>query len=199
METIITSRLQNAVSYDDYRAKIKSKLEADKATAAENPMTHYILLNETRMDRLEKTISVDEDSADKLRNLKRNYTWLVISEGWCGDAAQLVPIFHKLDLCSPKIEMKIVFRDENDALMDLFLTNGSRSIPKLIVLDGSRVVSHWGPRPKGAADLIVRYKAEKGSIDDEAKKDLQLWYLHDKGRSTINEIVEMMLECDSRD
>jgi hypothetical protein len=28
--------------------------------------------------------------------LKNDYIWLVISEGWCGDAAQLNPVFDKM-------------------------------------------------------------------------------------------------------
>jgi hypothetical protein len=57
-----------------------------------------------------------------------------------------------------KIDMKIVLRDENEELMNLFLTNSS--IPKLIVINKETggALAHWGPRPKGAADLIITIK-----------------------------------------
>ena len=119
---------------------------------------------------------------------------MVISEGWCGDAAQIVPVIHKMAELSNKIELKIVLRDENEALMNLFLTNGSKSIPKLIIIDKatSEVIGDFGPRPTGAKQLILDYKKEHGVIDETAKTELQLWYLHDKGVSTQNEIMEVL-------
>jgi thioredoxin-like negative regulator of GroEL len=147
------------------------------------------------MLRLDKTIKITDTNKAKLNTLKQEYIWLVISEGWCGDAAQLLPIFHKMTLESNrKIEMKIILRDENEEVMHYFLTNGTRSIPKLIFIDkqtGS-VLGDWGPRPKEAIALIKNYKSEHTIIDETAKTALQLWYLHNKGLSTQNEIIDLM-------
>ena len=195
MQEIINESLTRSFSYNEYREVITKSLEGKKAegTPAED-MVHYTLLNETRMNRLEKTIRLTDEVKSALNNLKRPLTWLVLSEGWCGDAAQILPILYKMAEASVNIEMRVVFRDENEPLMDLFLTNGSKSIPKLLVLDPetNRVIADWGPRPKGASDLIKRYKAEFGSINEEAKNQLQLWYLHDKGESTQREIMDLM-------
>jgi hypothetical protein len=153
------------------------------------------------MNRLEKTMKISEGIVENLKSLKSEYIWLVISEGWCGDAAQLLPIFDKMaDASEGKIELKIVLRDENEELMNLFLTNKAKSIPKLIVINRETggALAHWGPRPKGAADLIANYKKEHGVLDETAKTDLQLWYLHDKGLSTQIEINGMMLDLDSQ-
>jgi hypothetical protein len=92
-----------------------------------------------------------------------------------------------------KVELKIALRDDNDALMQYFLTNGGKAIPKLIVLEAEtlEVVDDWGPRPQGAKQLILDYKAIHGVVDETAKIELQKWYLHDKGISIQNEIVEM--------
>ena len=94
---------------------------------------------------------------------------------------------------------KIIFRDENPEVMNLFLTNGSKSIPKLIILDKNsiNVESNWGPRPKGALDFLSNYKEKNGAIDANAKTELQLWYLRDKGVSTQNEITELMQSLES--
>ena len=130
----------------------------------------------------------------KLKALQSNYIWLVISEGWCGDAAQLLPIFNKMSEVSNTIELKIVFRDDNENLMNLFLTDGNKSIPKLIILDKNslNVIADWGPRPKGAIELIQNYKEKFGVIDDTIKTELQMWYLQDKGLSTQKEIIELI-------
>lgn len=95
---------------------------------------------------------------------------------------------------SEVVTLKIVFRDENDALMQEFLTNGARSIPKLIVLnaESNEVVAAWGPRPEAAARLIKEFKAKYGVVNEEAKTALQKWYLNDKGISTMEELVKLM-------
>ncbi|RKS01377.1 thioredoxin family protein [Flavobacterium sp. 102] len=196
MVAIIQDSLAKSHSYTEYRNIVSSLLKEGKSTGNEQSeaLTHYSELNETRMNRLEKTIKITDEFAEKLHQLQGEYLWLVISEGWCGDAAQLTPIFYKMAELSPKIELKMVFRDENDDLMNLFLTNGARSIPKLIILDKNtlEVLGDFGPRPQGAKQLILDYKAEHGLVDETAKTNLQLWYLHDKGLSTQQEIMALM-------
>ncbi|WP_295337338.1 thioredoxin family protein [Flavobacterium sp.] len=196
MESIIQSSLANSITYEAYRNTIDTLLKEGKSTGHEQSadLTHYSELNVTRMNRLDKTMTVADEFTKQLKDLKGDYLWLVISEGWCGDAAQLVPIFHKMAELSPNIEMKIALRDDNDALMNLFLTNGARSIPKLIVIDKNtlEVLGDFGPRPQEAKQLILDYKAEHGVVDETAKTNLQLWYLHDKGLSTQKEIMEIM-------
>ena len=195
MQEIIDNSLLEAISYHDYRSIIhlELKLASTSDSATSDPMMQYKKLNEARMDRIEKTVSIDSESMMRLQNLKKHYTWLVISEGWCGDAAQIVPVLNKMATISALIDLKIVWRDSNEALMDLFLTNGAKSIPKLVLLDqDNKAITSWGPRPEGAAKLIAEHKAAKGVVDDEAKTALQLWYLHDKGKSVVSEILDLM-------
>lgn len=201
MKTIISKALINSFSYSEYRKTIIDLLTIGKSTGNEqsDDLVQFSILNETRMHRLDKTIVISEDVIKKLNSLKKNYIWLVLSEGWCGDAAQIMPILNKMALAAQSIELKIVFRDENPDLMNLFLTNGAKAIPKLIVLDKKtlNIEANWGPRPKGALELIANYKEKFGEIDANAKTELQLWYLHDKGFSTQNEVSELMISIES--
>ncbi|RZK10027.1 MAG: thioredoxin family protein [Flavobacterium sp.] len=196
MNDIIKESLERSFSYSEYRTMVSNLLQEGKSSGntQSDDLLHYSLLNETRMNRLEKTIKVSDENLLKLKNLDKEYIWLVISEGWCGDAAQLLPIFNKMAVVSDNIELKIVFRDENEALMNLFLTNGGKSIPKLIILDKQtvNVIADWGPRPSGATKLMKDYKEKFGVIDETIKTELQLWYLHDKGISTQNEILNLL-------
>lgn len=196
MNDIIKESLSRSFTYSEYRNTVVSLLKEGKSTGhvQSTHLLHYTELNQTRMNRLNKTIVISEDIAHKLQTLKSEYIWLVISEGWCGDAAQLLPIFNKMENLSDKIEMKIVLRDDNPELMRLFLTNGGKSIPKLIILDKEtlNILADWGPRPKGAAKLLTDYKEEVGFIDEAIKNQLQLWYLKDKGLSTQKEIAELL-------
>jgi hypothetical protein len=195
MKSIIQSALQNSYSYNEYRTLVSNLISEGKSTGHEQStaLLHYSELNEVRMKRLEKTLKLDLEVEKALQNLKSKQTWLVISEGWCGDAAQILPIIKLMADASENIGLKIVLRDENDALMNQFLTNGAKSIPKLLVLDESfNLINHWGPRPEGAKNLIIEYKAKHGIVDEVAKIALQKWYLDDKGISTMKEIVAIL-------
>lgn len=195
MKSIIQSALQNSHSYTDYRTLVSKLISEGKSTGNEQSadLLHYSELNEVRMKRLEKTLKLDLEVEKALQNLKSKQTWLVISEGWCGDAAQILPIIKLMSEASKNIDLKLVFRDENEELINLFLTNGAKSIPKLLLLDESfNLINHWGPRPEGAKNLIIEYKANHGIVDEAAKIALQKWYLDDKGISTMMEIVAIL-------
>lgn len=195
MLSIFQSALQNSLSYSAYRTLVSKLIGEGKSTGNEqtSDLLHYSELNEVRMKRLEKTLQLDSEVLKTLQNLKAKQTWLVIAEGWCGDAAQILPIIKLMAEASEYIDLKIVLRDENEALMNQFLTNGAKSIPKLIVLDENlNLINHWGPRPEAAKNLIIDYKAKHGIVDETAKIALQKWYLDDKGISTQKEIVAML-------
>ena len=197
MKSIVAKALFNSYSYSEYRKLVTDLLSEGKSTGDQQSesLTNYTKLNEARMNRLQKTVTISEEAISKLQNLNNHYIWLVISEGWCGDAAQILPIINKMALESnKKIDLRIVLRDQNDDLMNQYLTNGGRAIPKLIVIckEAGIVRTHWGPRPKGATELMADYKRDFGVIDEKIKTDLQLWYLADKGISVQKELVEIM-------
>lgn len=197
MKSTVAKALFNSYSYVEYRKLVTDLLSEGKSTGSEQSesLTNYTKLNEARMNRLEKTVTISEDVISKLRHLDNHYIWLVISEGWCGDAAQILPILNKMALASDKkVDLRIVLRDQNDELMNQYLTNGGRAIPKVIVIckEAGIVRTDWGPRPKGASELMAKHKREVGPIDEKIKTDLQLWYLADKGISVQEELVEIM-------
>lgn len=194
MSQNIISSLAKGISYEKYREEISSLLKEGKVTGNEQSedLLKYSELNEARMNRLEKTIVVFPNVEEKLKKLTQSYTWLVIAEGWCGDAAQIVPIISKMANVTDKIDLKIVFRDENEPLMQDFLTNGARAIPVVIILDNNKnYIAHWGPRPTDAKQLILDYKKQNGVVDEPAKIALQKWYLNDKGKQIQEEIIAL--------
>lgn len=197
MKNSIAKALFKSYTYPEYRKLVTDLLVDGKSTGNEQTesLINYSKLNDARMNRLDKTINISEDIISKLENLDHRYIWLVISEGWCGDAAQILPVINKMALASnKKIDLRIVLRDENAELMDQYLTNGGRAIPKVIVIckEAGIVRADWGPRPKGASELLANYKKEFGVLDEKIKTDLQLWYLADKGISVQQELMEII-------
>lgn len=199
MTQIELGTLNKSFSYDDFRSFVSNALEKDSSILGlDEGYLKYTELNEARLHRLDKTLKVDETFAAALKDLNKEYIWIVISESWCGDAAQSVPMLNKLASVGDKIKMLIVLRDENLELMDQFLTNGGRAIPKLIIVEKTtnKIVGDWGPRPKGARELVESYKAENGKFDETGAIELQKWYAKDKGFQVQQEVVDLMLSID---
>ena len=195
MKEIIENSLEKAISYQEYRTLVKDLLDQGKSTGPNqsDALLNYSLLNDRRMKRLDKTTKLSEETLAKVKDINEPQTWLVLTEGWCGDAAQNLPVIHKIAEENPNIDLKIVLRDENLELMDEFLTNGGRSIPKMIVLDDDKTVKNtWGPRPTIATKMVQDYKAANGSLDAEFKKDLQVWYNKDKGNNVQEDVVALL-------
>lgn len=196
MKSTIKDSITKSVTYPEYKTLVTELFKKGLVTGHEQTeaLVHYTELNEARVRRLDKTMVVIDEVKQFLENLKKEYIWLVISEGWCGDSAQIVPIINKMAEVSDKIDLRIVLRDENDELMNLFLTNRNQSIPILIIIDKQtlEVINQFGPRPQAAKQLIVDYKVAHGVVDETAKTNLQKWYLYDKGISTQKEIMSLM-------
>lgn len=197
MKKIIKNSLGNAKSYNEYRKHVSDLLDENKSTGPvqSEDLLQYSLLNNKRMSRLDKTLKTPESISIKLDHISEKRTFLLLTEGWCGDAAQLAPIINHVAERSDNLDLKIVLRDENEELMNHFLTNGGKAIPKLIILDAeNNVIDSWGPRPSAASKLVSDYKKEHGIIDAEIKKNLQMWYNKDKGVSTMKELTDLVSE-----
>jgi thiol-disulfide isomerase/thioredoxin len=196
IKDIISKSLKNSITYPNYR-NLVAQLVDEKSTTGNDKseaLAEYTQLNDKRMKRWDKTAKVSDEMKSKIKNFERKVTWLVISESWCGDAAHILPIINKVAELNDNIDLKVVLRDDNDALISQFLTNGGKSIPKLIMIDGEThdIINTFGPRPTVATNMVNTYKAEHGQLTQEFKEDLQRWYNKDKGQSTIEDLVNLL-------
>jgi len=196
-DTIINrSVIENAYTYDEYRELINELLLKGRTTGENHSeaMIHYTNMNSHRMRRIDKRIELMDSLKERLDRVNRNMIWLVLTEAWCGDDAQNLPIIQKIAEHSPKIQTRYILRDENLDIMDLFLTNGrSRSIPKLICLDSQtlEVLGHWGPRPAGA-DQLYNELSQEGLPYQQVSEKLHKWYADDKTKSVQSEILGLL-------
>jgi hypothetical protein len=132
-------------------------------------------------------------AVDEARGTGGEWRLLVISEDWCGDASNTVPVLARLADAVPSVQMRVVKRDENPELMDAYLTGASRSIPLAVVLDaGFRPVGRWGPRPTELQDFVLREKAAGVRPTAEIYRDVRQWYARDRGETTIREVLAIL-------
>ncbi|WKD85690.1 hypothetical protein KCTC32516_01035 [Polaribacter huanghezhanensis] len=195
MNTIIKESLAKSLSYKTYRKIVSDLLDEGKSTGPEQSadLLNYSILNDARMNRLDKKTKLTDATIEALKSTKNKQTWLLITESWCGDAAQIMPVINKMSLQSDNVNLKVVLRDENEALMNQFLTNGSKSIPKLVVLnENEEVISSWGPRPSIATKMVNDYKEKHGGLDADFKRDLQVWYNKNKGENIQEDVVAFL-------
>lgn len=197
LEHLFAEKIDKAMTYVQYREYMGDLVE-NKASSGKNQdedRIQYTVLNHHRMTRLDKTTEIPDTIAQSIAGFDKNICWMVISESWCGDAAQILPVINKMALLNKNIDLKIVLRDENTALMQEFLTNGTMSIPKLIAFDKQtyQLFFSWGPRPQKATHLVMELKEKYGAVTDEVKREIQLWYNKDKGVSVMEELAEGLL------
>ncbi len=196
LKDIIRDSLEQGISYDEYRNMVSQLVEEKSTTGKEKTeaLVNYTMLNDRRMKRWDKTVKVSEGDKQAVEAFDKEVTFLVLTESWCGDAAHIMPAIQKVAQLNDNIDYKVVLRDDNEALMDAFLTNGGRAIPKLIMIDNDTkdVLNTFGPRPSVATDMVNAYKTEHGKLTPEFKEDLQRWYNKDKGQSTLKDIVELL-------
>lgn len=187
--------LAKAIDYISYLALIRDLVSDGKTTGPNQSedLVAYTKLNLQRMERLNKTIQLTPEMFNALKNIKEPQTWLVITEAWCGDAAQNIPLMAKLAETHPYIKLRLILRDENLELMDQFLTNGGRAIPILLVLNSKQqVIYKWGPRPQKAQDMVEEYKKQPEQDFDTFKAILHGWYAKNKTEDQQNEFVQLM-------
>lgn len=200
MKRITRDIIEKAWTYDEYRTNVNELFEQGKSTGDNHSeaIMNYTKLNIFRMKRLDKITRLTENALAQIQKENRKITWLVITEAWCGDAAQIIPVLNKLVEENENISLKMILRDENLEVIDQFLTNGTRSIPILIVLDSEslEVLNSWGPRPVEVQKMVMDAKLnaanhpeESKEILDEAKKNAQLWYTKDKSKTIQAEIL----------
>lgn len=189
--------VNKAMSYQEYIALIDSLLEKGMTTGPKQSeeMLNYGKLNRQRMKRLEKTIELKPELVEQIRALDVNWIWLTLTEGWCGDAAQNIPVIEKIAAENPGIKTLYLLRDENLDLMDQYLTNGGRAIPILICIDADtyEVIGRWGSRPEEGQKYFLEMKAS-GMEKPEMMENMQRWYNADKEQSIQEDFSKLLAD-----
>lgn len=179
------------ISFEEYISTAKERLE-NPSNQKEPEYKQYYELGLQRMDRTLKKYVPDEQQLKELASKNFDGKILIISEAWCGDASATVPAL--VTFFKGHNEVKIFLRDSDKSLINQYLTNGTESIPKVIILDKDfNVKNSWGPRPKYGYELLMKHKADPGAYPkDNFYNDLQLYYAKNRGKDAVQEILELL-------
>lgn len=191
----IKDAFSKGLTFEQFIEKTKKHVEeTDPATLNEEDKSHfeYISLNLQRMNRVLKTHSVEETLATKLRSISSKQHWMLITEGWCGDSAQSSPEFHKMSLLNKNIELRVVERDTFPEVMDLYLTNGKKSIPILVAFDEEwNQLFKWGARPAALQTRINELMAAN-TPKEVWMEEIHLWYAKNRGKELYKELNSLI-------
>lgn len=184
------------MTFQEYRTYFESIINKD-ATAQQAPYDNadyidYTKLNWSRMNRWLKTGKLSDELKETIGKINQVQQWIVITEPWCGDAAHNIPFLELMAKENDKIKISYVLRDTEPFLIDQYLTNGTKSIPKLIIrnADGEDLGT-WGPRPKNCQKMYADLIHEKADFE-KIKIEIQNWYNADKGKGIQKEINEIL-------
>jgi hypothetical protein len=193
--------LAQAFNYHQYLELVESLVKENNTTGPDKyeEKISFTKLNLQRMKRIQKSFTVDPDLINDVKKLKRSLIWLVLTEAWCGDASQNLPVINQVaEMSDGKIKLSILLRDEHPQLMDHFLTNGSRAIPKLICIDAEtkEIKGSWGPRPANIQQLVKDWKLKNSEAPhSELLYNLHLFYAQDKAKSIQRELAGLLGVC----
>lgn len=167
---------------------INTPIEQQNAPYDNADYLGYTKLNWSRMNRWLKTGELTEEFRNSIQQIYKPQQWIVITEPWCGDAAHITPFLELAGRENPMISVSYELRDSAPFRIENYLTNGTQSIPKLIIKNSNgKDLGTWGPRPKNCQDLFDRLKAEKADFE-KMKVELQQWYNSNKGLDIQNEL-----------
>ncbi len=185
------------LTYTSYKEKMKLIIEnTDPEALNELDKEHlgFTKLNQHRMNRVEKTYEPSAEMKRLVESITAPQIWMILSAVWCGDSAQNVPAIVKMASLNRLIEIKLLERDEHLDIMDQFLSNGSRSIPKLVAFDtAGEILFEWGSRPAEAQKIVTELKGQ-GIPKAVWEEKLHLFYAKNRSKALEAEMIEKLQE-----
>ncbi|MDH1881411.1 thioredoxin family protein [Empedobacter sp. GD03797] len=191
----LTEYINKGLSYEDYITRVEDDLENEIENDDPKEYVQYYALGLQRMNRIFKTFSLNPAQETRVKSTSNNLKLLIITEGWCGDASQILPVVEKLTNAL-QVSTHYVLRDENLELMEKYKTNGAASIPIIIgVNEENEEAFRFGPRPQAGMEMLARFKSNPDTYSaDDFHEDLQKYYNNNKGEDIVNEILDLIDE-----
>src|SRR5690606_13118908 len=186
-----------SMNYQEYSFYFKNILitpVAEHQPPYDNPdYLDYTKLNWARMNRWFKTGKLSDEVVEVVKKIDQPQQWIIITEPWCGDAAHNIPFLEMIARENPLISVSYELRDAAHYRIEEYLTNGTKSIPKLIIWDHKvKDLGIWGLRPENCQKMYAQLLKENASFEI-IKNELQIWYNRNKGKELQNEMESLLV------
>jgi hypothetical protein len=185
--------INKGMTYIEYFRSIED-LVSSQTTSGHDITTERVEFTKLNLHRMKRLNDAKFENTSIL--LKTPIAAAIITEAWCGDSAQNIPwLEHFFNNCNPKITSKYFYRDEHPELMNQFLTNGSRSIPKCIFYNkqSGEVLGTWGPRPEEIKNWLAQLRSDNPDMPKhDWEIELHKYYTKNNGvaiTSDLNEVI----------
>jgi hypothetical protein len=191
---LTAEQFATGLSYPAYRQHIAEVLAAPAPDEKQAKMLPYYQQAVDRMDQIAPTVAVLTELQTALGQLKGQYIWAIITEGWCGDASHTVPVIEAVAQASHgHLKTRYFLRDSHPDLIDRYLTNGGRAIPIAVVLHADTLAEAgvWGPRPAPLQAIHQELKAKEAPFK-EVITTVNKWYDADATRTTQQELLALV-------
>ena len=187
-------RIQAGLTPEQYYEEFCRQAEASESNLDAEALEklEFTKLNLHRTNRIMRTYKVADDLKAMLQSIDEPQIWMVLTEPWCGDSAQCLPQITVMTDLNPNIDLRMILRDENLDIMDEYLTNGGRSIPRLVIFDKKgQDLASWGPRP-AEAQVVFKESKESGMEKADILKNLHLFYGRNRGAALESEFLVLL-------
>lgn len=171
------------MTLEDYRHLFDDILNGDyqEAPYDQEAYQNYVKLNRSRMNRWDKQGIIESELSELIQAIDSPQTWVIITEPWCGDAANSIPLVEKMAALNPNITLVVQLRD-SDSEITQYLTNGGKAIPIIVARDANdKDLFVWGPRPTEAQALVMKQKTDTSRSAHEKYAEILQWYRKNKG------------------
>lgn len=190
------NRLEYNFDFDQFMDKVRWLVENHQTTGNDptEKRIEFTALNLKRMERIQKTMQLNPE-AKMLMEQSFPQHWVVITEAWCGDSAQNLPVIASMVNASQgKIKLTIILRDQYPEWMEHFHTEGTQSIPKLVVFDQhGDLLFTWGSRPAMAQEIVKEWQRHRETeTKDEMELKLHTWYAKNRGVDIQQELISLI-------
>ena len=196
MSSITPSILEQTLDWQQYYTLCEQYVKGDDKPLIyqDEKMLRYTASNIMRMDAILQYITIESKLYNLLQTVTTPWTWLVLAEPWCGDVSQILPVLYTIASCNDLIDFKILQSDSHPQVLDEYMTDQSRSIPKLICLETGTLkeIGRWGPRPAALQTLVAQHKDDTTLNYRDKVRIVHNWYETDKTQAIQVEFIDLI-------
>jgi len=129
----------------------------------------------------------------RMRALPTKRHLLVVAEDWCSDSVNTVPYIARLiDGAPERLDMRLVNRETGKEVMEAYKTpDGRTATPTVVVLgEDWHVIGTLTERPASVETWFL--EKQKTTMQKPLHDELMAWYEKDAGKTTVNEIADLV-------